>query len=147
MRKNTLDYYDWIEDVQEVILANLNELLEAKSIEPLEDLHGGHFKDGKWVSVLESEDYRNYWHAYIKIWGNDLRNDSFQIVYFPDPIDDEDNLWEYCINRLRKWAIEVYNPTDPNWTDDLVLAVRKTVKENFPHDESWNYRVVFWWGW
>lgn len=145
MKKQTVDYYDWIDDVKPVLLSNLNELLVAKGVQPLQDFHGGSFKDGKWVGVLESRDYRNYWHAYIEVWGEHLSNDSYQVVYFPDPDDDEQ--WEYYIKLLREWAVKVYNPTDPNWTDDLVIAVRKLVKENFTVDDSESCRTVFWWCW
>lgn len=145
MEKHTVEYYDWIEEVCPEILAKLNELLVAKGIDPLDQLHGGNFKDGKWVGSLESEDYRNYWHAYLELWGEGLNNDSFQVAYFSDPDDDEQ--WEYCIKRLRKWAVEVYKPADPNWTDDLVTAVRTVVKENFATDDYGSCKVVFWWCW
>lgn len=157
MRKHTVDYYDWIDDVGPVLLANLNELLEVKGVEPVRDLHGGTFKtltelhdgtfkNGKWVSSLESEDYRNYWHAYIHLWGEKLQNDSFQVVYFPNP--DKDEEWEYCIKSLREWAVQVYKPADPTWTDDLVSAMRKVVKDHFPLDKHEDYcKVVFWWCW
>ena len=145
MRKHTVDYYDWIDDVGPAILVKLNQLLVAKGVDPLEELHGGTFKDGKWVGVLESEDYRNYWHAYLHLWGENLNNDSFQVTYFADPDDDEQ--WEYCIKRLREWAVEVYKPADPNWTDDLVIAVRGMVRENFTLDEYGSCKVLFWWCW
>ena len=56
MKTKTINSYDWIEDVGPEILKNLNELLVAKGIEPLHDLHGGSFLDNKWVGVLESKD-------------------------------------------------------------------------------------------
>lgn len=145
MKKQTVDYYDGIDDFIPSILANLNEILVAKGVQPLQDLHGGAFKDGKWVGILESEDYRNYWHAYIERWGERLNNDSYQVVYFPAA--DDDKQWNYYIEKLREWAVEVYDPVDPNWTDDLVAAVRKTVKENFPKEEYDSHRVVIWWCW
>ena len=55
MEKHTVDYYEWMDDVGPAILANLNELLVAKGIEPLRELHGGTFKDGKWVDVWLSD--------------------------------------------------------------------------------------------
>lgn len=146
MKKHNTDYFDWQEDVEPVIVANLNELLVAKGVEPVRDLHGGSFKDGKWVGVGESDDYRNYWHAYIELWGEGLSNDNFQQEWFPDPSDDEG--WQYLTDRLRKWAVAYYKPTDPNWTDDLVIAMRKLVKEHFPLDEDGDScRIVFWWCW
>jgi hypothetical protein len=147
MEKHTVEYYDWIEEVGPDILVKLNELLVAKGIESLEELHGGTFKDGKWVGVLESNDYRNYWHAYLHLWGEDLRNDSFQFAYFPDPDDDEE--WNDCNRRLREWTVAYrgYEHSDPNWTDDLVTAVRGVVKENFPANEYGTHKVLFWWCW
>ena len=73
-----------------------------------------------------------------------LYNDNYQAVWFPEHDNDEE--WDYCKERLRKWSngkYRVYDHTDPNWTDDLVDAVRKIVVENFPNDE----RIVFWWCW
>ena len=149
MKTQTVETYDWQEDVEPVLRANLNELLVAKGIEPLNDLHGGTFLDGKWVGVSESRDYRNYWHAYLELWGERLHNDSYQNVWFNDADDDEE--WDYCIEHLRKWANHIYrqyNHTDPNWTDDLVIAMRKVVKEHFPKDEVYGgHPVVLWWSW
>jgi hypothetical protein len=149
MKSSQTTTYDWQEDVEPVLRANLNELLVAKGIEPLADLHGGAFLDGRWVSVTESRDYRNYWHAYVEMWGERLHNDSYQNVWFNDADDDEE--WDYCVKHLREWANHVYRQyghTDPNWTDDLVTALRKTIKEHFPRDEVYGgHPVVFWWCW
>jgi hypothetical protein len=149
MKTQTVEAYDWQEDVEPELLKNLNELLVAKGIDPMEQLHGGAFLDGKWVSVGESRDYRNYWHAYTEMWGERLHNDSYQNVWFNDADDDEE--WDYCIKHLREWANHIYrqyNHTDPNWTDDLVTAMRKVVKEHFPKDEvHGGHPVVFWWCW
>jgi hypothetical protein len=149
MKTQTVETYDWQEDVEPILRANLNELLVAKGIDPLRDLHGGTFKDGKWVGVSESRDYRNYWHAYVEMWGERLHNDSYQNVWFNDADDDEE--WVYCKEQLREWANHVYrqyNHVDPNWTDDLVIAMRRVVKEHFPKDEvHGGHPVVFWWSW
>lgn len=141
MKTQIIHVYDWIEDVGPEILKNLNELLVAKGIEPLTELDGGTFKDGKWVGVLESNDYRNYWHAYLELWGDRLHNDSYQSMWFIAH-DDEEGM-DYYKKRLREWAVSHYKPTDPNWTDDLVDAVLKVVKEHFPYDEE----VIFKWCW
>ncbi len=141
MKTTTTEVYNWMEDVGPELLKNLNELLEAKGVEPLRDLHGGSFKDGRWVGVLESDDYRNYWHAYLELWGERLHNDNYQAMWFPEHDNDEE--WEYCKEQLREWAVSHYRPTDPNWTDDLVTAMRKLVVEHFPNDEE----VVFKWSW
>lgn len=142
MRTQTIQVYDWMDDVSPELLKNLNELLVAKGIEPLHDLHGGAFLDGKWVGVLDSKDYRNYWHAYLELWGERLHNDNYQAMWFPEHDNDEE--WEYCKERLLEWSSDrTYEHTDPNWTDDLVTAMRKLVTEHFPDDK----RIVFWWSW
>lgn len=149
MKTQTVETYDWQEDVEPVLLANLNKLLVAKGIETLRDLHGGAFKDGKWVGICDTEDYRNYWHAYIELWGEKLHNDSYQSVWFNDADDDAE--WTYCYEHLREWAkgrYISYAHTDPNWTDDLVTAMRQVVKEHFPKDKNHGgHPVVFWWCW
>jgi hypothetical protein len=144
MKTQTIETYDWMEDVEPELLKNLNELLAKKGIDPMEQLHGGAFLDGKWVSVSESNDYRNYWHAYLEVWGEKLHNDSYQTVWFNDPDDDEE--WRWYKEHLREWSSKPtngYKHTDPNWTDDLVDAMRKVVKEHLPYDK----RTVFWWSW
>ena len=143
MKTESVKTYDWMTDVRPELLKNLNELLVAKGIEPLTELHGGRFKDGKWVGydVPDTNDYRNYWHAYLELWGERLFNDSYQSMWFNEA--DNDDEWDYCKERLREWAAKVYKPTDPNWTDDLVDAMRRVVKEHFPYDEE----VVFKWCW
>lgn len=146
MRKQTVEYYEWIDDVGPVLLANLNELLVAKGVEPVRELHGGKFKDGKWVDILDGDDYRNYWHAYIHLWGKDISNDSFQKAYFPDPGDDDG--WQHCTDDLREWVTKYKTTADPTWTDDLVSAMRNVVKDHFLLDEHGDYcKVVFWWCW
>ena len=80
------------------------------------------------------------------MWGERLHNDSYQSVWFNDADDDEE--WDYYKERLRKWAVQTYRPTDPNWTDDLVTAMRRVVQEHFPRDETYGgHPVVFWWSW
>lgn len=130
MTPKTVAYYDWFEDLQPVILANLNEILASKGIDPLRDLHGGSFKDGKWVGVLDSKDYRNYWHVYLELWGERVRNDSYDEVYYPWCDDDEE--WDYCYERAEKFADikrSGYPHTDPKWACDLVTAVRKMCRD------------------
>jgi hypothetical protein len=145
MKTNTIQTYDWMNDVGPELLKNLNELLEAKGIEPLRDLHGGLFKEGKWVGFGEdTRDYRNYWHAYLELWGERLHNDNYQAMWFPEHDNDEE--WDYCKERLHEWSngeYRTYNHTDPDWTDDLVTAMRKLVVEHFPNDEE----IVFKWSW
>ena len=144
MKSTQTTTYDWQQDVEPILRANLNELLVAKGIEPLADLHGGQFYENKWQRVEGQTDYRNYWHAYIELWGERLHNDNYQAVWFPEHDNDEE--WEYCKERLRGWANHIYRNykhVDPNWTDDLVTAMRKVVVEHFPNDE----RIVFWWCW
>lgn len=149
MKTETIETYDWQEDVEPALLDNLNKLLVAKGIEPLDQLQGGRFKDGKWVEYdVESKDYRNYWHAYLELWGEHLRNDSYQETWFDEP--DDDDGWENCKEILRNWSKSQYNYVyaDPNWTDDLVDAMRKVVTEHFPVNSKWGgCRVVFWWSW
>ena len=143
MKTESVKTYDWMTDVRPELLKNLNELLVAKGIDPLTELHGGRFKDGKWVGydVPDTNDYRNYWHAYLELWGERLFNDSYQSMWFN--AHDLDEEWDYYKERLREWAAKVYKPTDPYWTDDLVDAMRRVVKEHFPYDEE----VVFKWCW
>jgi hypothetical protein len=150
MKTEQITTYNWQQDVGPELLKNLNEILEAKGIEPLHDLHGGRFKDGKWVGFgIETNDYRNYWHAYIELWGERLFNDSYQNVWFNDA--DDDSEWDYCRDRLRAWSSGRYRGSahaDPNWTDDLVTAMRQVVKEHFPSDGTYGgHPVVFWWSW
>ena len=73
MKTKQVTVYDWIEDIGPELLNNLNTLLVAKGIEPLKSFHGGTFLDNKWVGVLESKDYRNYWHGYLELWGEHLQ--------------------------------------------------------------------------
>jgi hypothetical protein len=139
-----MEYFDWMEDVGPAILQNLNELLVAKNIEPLVQLCGGSFKDGKWVGILDSKDYRNYWHVYLELFGEGLRNDQYQVEYFPEVEDD----WYRCYELADKFCEEQqrsgYDHTDPHWARDLVTATKKWVDENVdPH----NPKVTFWWSW
>lgn len=129
MTPKSTEYYDWFEDLQPVILANLNEILVSKGIDPLQDLHGGNFKDGKWVGVLESDDYRNYWHVYLDLWGENVRNDSYDQVYYA--CDDEE--WDYYYEQAEQFGDVTrsgYKHSDPKWACDLVDAVRKMCRDH-----------------
>lgn len=134
MKPRTTYYFDWFEDIEPEILKNLNEILVDKGIEPMNDhLYGGFLKDGKWVSVSEGGEYRNYWHIFVGLWGEEIRNDHFVNIYFPD---DEEGL-EYCREKARKQYGE--------WAVDLVDAVEKTVHE---HNELiMDYSANVWFSW
>ena len=138
--------YDWMNDIHPIILKNLNELLVAEGIEPIRDMHGGYFKDGKWVKPLGSDDYRNYWHVYGALFGEKLSNDNYQVVYFPHP--DDDKGWDYLYELAEKFASgSTHKHSDPKWPRNLVTAVRKMYKENLPIDDPDGSRIVFWWCW
>lgn len=146
MEKKTIEYYNFHEDLQPEILKNLNELLVAEGIEPMRDLHGGTIKDGKWVSVLESRDYRNYWHVYIELWGERIRNDSFDEAYFPHVDNDEE--WNYLYERAEKFAeCRTYEHSDPKWPRHLVTAMRKMIKDNELVKDPDGELVLIKWSW
>jgi hypothetical protein len=146
MKSKTITTYDWIEDVGPIILKNLNELLIRDGIEPLDTLHGGYFKDGKWVGALESRDYRNYWHVYTELFGENLHNDSYQVVYFPHPDTDEE--WDYLYELAEKFAKNsTHEHSDMKWPRHLVTAIRKMCLNNLPIDDLDGSRIVFWWSW
>jgi hypothetical protein len=92
-------------------------------------LYGGNFKDNKWVGPCESDDYRNYWHAYIELWGERVRNDSYDEVFYADSDDDED--WDWCYEKASNpKERSIYPWSDPKWACDLVTAVRKMCKDH-----------------
>ena len=141
IQPKTTEYYDWFEDLEPIILSNLNEILVSKGIDPVRDLHGGAFKDGKWVGVLESRDYRNYWHAYLELWGERVRNDTFDEVYYPW-CDDEDE-WAYWYERASNpKSRSIYPWSDPKWACDLVHAVRKMCRDHNLYES-----VLIKWSW
>lgn len=133
MKPRMVKYYDWFEDIEPVILENLNDILVSKNIEPLEDLHGGWFLDGKWVGVGNSTDYRNYWHVFIELWGERIHNGTYVNIYFPETLED----WDYARER----AVEYRN----EWAADLVEAVYKMVQDNPDLNEDWSTLVYFNW--
>ena len=142
MKSHTVQYYNFTEDLQPEILKNLNELLVAQGIEPLTHLHGGSFKDGKWVSILDSNDYRNYWHVYVDLWGDGIRNDSYESMYFP--CDDSDEEWQYYYDKADKFGQDRYPRSDSLWARDLVTAVRKMFRDHNLFSED---AIVIKWSW
>lgn len=146
MTPKTITYYNFIEDLQPEILKNLNELLAADGIEPLDNLHGDSFKDGKWVSVTESKDYRNYWHLYLDLWGEHVRNDSFDEVWFPH-VDNEDE-WEYLYETALEFGQQIHRPTtDPTWPKHLVTAVRKMIADHDLVKDQDGECILIKWSW
>jgi len=145
-RKN--DYYDWAYDLKPEIIKNLNELLVAEGTEPLTDLHGGKFLNGKWVSCLDSKDYRNYWHVYLELFAEGLRNDQFLVTYFPHPDNDEE--WDYCYNLADEFCEKKrsgYEHSDPHWARHLVTAVREMLKDNDMIKDIDGESLTIWWSW
>lgn len=143
MTPKTVEYYDWFEDLQPIILANLNEILVSKGIDPLKDFHGGSFKDGKWIGPLESNDYRNYWHVYIDLWGEQVGNDSYDEVYYAESDDDEE--WTRYYEQAKEFCNvkrSGYEHSDPNWARDLVDAIRKMCRDHRLYDG-----VLIYWSW
>lgn len=149
MKSKTLNYYDWFEDLKPQILENLNEILAEKGINPVRDLHGGAFKDGKWVGILESEDYRNYWHVWLELWGEGVRNDSYDTVWFPNIHDDDsDDGWSWVYEKAEQFATERNKDhSDPKWACDLVTAVRKMLKDNGFCKDLDGEEIVIWYSW
>lgn len=148
LQPKTLEYYDWMDDIQDKLLTNLNEILVYEGIEPCKSLHGGTFLDGKWVGVQDPNDYRNFWHVYLELFGEGLSNDQFQVLYVHHPDDNEgwqeyyDLAYEFCNPKNNP-----YNHSDPNWASHLVTAFRKTLVENITPTSIDGYRLVFWWSW
>ena len=147
MKVRTSEYYNWAEDFQPEILKNLNELLVADGIEPLKNLHGGTFKDGKWGHRgADINDYRNYWHVYLELFGEGLSNDQFQVVYFDHP----DNDWEYWYSLAEQFADKArsgYDHSDPKWACHLVTAVRKMLKDHNLITDPDGKALTIWWSW
>lgn len=122
-----VNYYDW-EDFHLSMLDHLNKLLVQSGIDPIEDLHGGLFKDGKWVDRNwdwdDGYEYRNYWHVFIEIYGKRVRNNAYCSI--PIYIDDE------SVALDKQEAIKQYG----EWATLLVDAVVNMVKENNLADEN-----------
>lgn len=136
MQVKTVQYYDWLNDVRPVLFDNICASLRAQGMDCPEDLHGGCFKDGKWVGHDVSDDYRNYWHVYIEYWGEGLRNDSYVMTYFP-PNDVEE--WE----ELRFEAVKKYGA----WAVDLINAVYKMLEDHKIYDRHGDAKMLIWFSW
>lgn len=131
MQTRTVEYYDWFKDFEPEVMQNLCDLLRAQGIDAPRDMHGGYFKDGKWVGIGEGE-YRNFWHCFLDCWGDDIRNDTYVTFYFPE--SDEDDEWQYHYDTVVE--------TRGEWARDLVTAVRKVVR-----DHNWREPIVVWFSW
>ena len=119
MKPKTLEYYNWSTDIEPEILKNLNQLLVAKNVEPLKDLHGGYFKNGKWVSSSKSSDYRNYWHVFSDGIGENLRgNDSYAVIQFSHDYDKNYELW--CEDAEKNYGA---------WARDIIMAAQMMAKD------------------
>lgn len=146
MKSKSFEFYDWKEDFEPELLKSMNEILVSEGIDPISQIYGGTFKDGKWVSCVDSNDYRNYWHIYIELWGENLNNDQYQTTYFPHP----DNIEEW--DRLTLMAIDsavrrTYEHSDPTWPRHLIYAVRKVLKDNNMIKDPDGDSITFWWNW
>lgn len=136
MKPKTMSYYDWHGDFEPELIKNINELLAKQNIDPIKYLHGGYLKDGKWVDVGQGE-YRNFWHVYLDMFVENLRNDNYVVTYFPDDSDED---WEYA----RKSVSKGYG----DWAVVVLDAVRKTLKDNGLYDENGDAdKIVFWFSW
>ena len=137
MQAKTIQYYDWYEDIQPVLYDNLCASLRAQGIDCPDNFRGGWFKDGHWVDVDASADYRDYWHVYLKFWGERIRNDSYVMTYFP-PNDPKE--WD-------GWRAEAKTEFGP-WAVDLVDAVHKMlVDHKIYNDDDLDAAILIWFSW
>lgn len=138
MKVKQTDYYDWFEDFEPEVLKNLNDLLAAKGVDPVGDLHGGWLADNiEWRGVGSGE-YVNFWHAYLDVWGEQIRNDSYVVTYFPP---DDQAEWDYCKELIEK--------NNRNKLATLIVdAVQKVVKDNGLYDKHGDCKpTTIWFSW
>ena len=135
MKPKTVEYYDWFEDIQPELLKNINEILVSQGIDPMPKFRTAWFKDGKWVSISESAEYRDFWHVYLDLWGKDIRNDSYVMTYFPE---DDPTEWEGFRDMARKSRGE--------WAVVLVDAVRKMILDHNLYKNGYASMLI-WFSW
>lgn len=136
MKPKAIKYYDWFKDIEPELVKNINKILAKQNIDPVKDLRGGYFKDGKWVKVLEGE-HRDFWHVYLACFGENIRNDNYVLTYFPDNYDEE---WEYFYDLVKK--------EHGDWATVLLDATRKMLQEHKFYDENKDVDpVLIWFSW
>lgn len=115
-------YYDFRTQFEPELLKYLNALLVLEGTDPVQSLHGGLWHQGHWVEEgseppLDRE-YRNYWHAWLDLWGDRVSNGSYVSTWFPDAGDSVD--WQaYFTQAQRRGA----------WARTLVGAVRALTRD------------------
>jgi len=137
MKSHTVKYYDWFQDVQPTLYNNLCAALTKSGITPPPDFRGGPFKDGKWTDHNTPDyDYIDFWHMYMDVFEEKVRNDSYILTYFPD-------------NDVVEWDHIRYNAVQKHGKLALALvdAVYKMLVDNKIYDKHGSARMVIWFSW
>jgi len=115
MTPRQITYYNWFDDIQPELCRNIG-ITEDE------------------ISEYVNGEYRNYWHVWLKIFAEDVQNDTFNKMYFP-----EDNNYNYYKATLQK-LIDTgqYGP----WAFDLIDSVQKMV-----NDHNLQGEVIIYFSW
>lgn len=114
MKTHKLEYVKW-EDVEKELCKNIG-------------IDRTYFRDYHNLDKSAGK-YCDFWHVWIFLWGEHIKNDSYD-RYFFSKFD-----WEYHNKRAK----EKYG----EWAIKLVDAVKKMVEENFKYEEE----VVIYYSW
>lgn len=115
MTPHKMIYYNWFNDIQPELCKNIG-ITENQMSE---------YVDGK---------YRNYWHVWLEIFSEDVQNDTYSRMYFPD--DDDYSCYKAALQKVIDDGR--YGP----WAFDLIDAVQKMVNDHNLHGE-----VIIYFSW
>jgi len=115
---NTIEVYDWFEEVEPLLLMHLGETERS--------WHGS-------VEVDGVREYRNFWHVFIHIYDR-IRNDSWFRFH------DLEGPCEYLRGKLVKEYGE--------WALRIIPAINSTLRElKVTEDDEGNRDIVVWISW
>ena len=99
----TVEYYDWFEDIQPALCRHL-------------DIDKKYFRDYHEVvhpdyESMKPRPYYDFWHVWLTVYGDNLRNDSYVKVYFGGAEEPSEYLVENITKEYGPWAVKLLDAT------------------------------------
>jgi hypothetical protein len=131
MKAKRIKYYDWV-DVEAELCKTM-----GIHVDNFRDYHRVVYPDfDTKFKNTDNSPYYDCWHVWLDYWGEKLHNDSYNLVIFAHP--DQDEEWDYLKNDAIKKRGE--------WVIPLMDAIRKLAKD-FGTDDGYLIKMLMWHSW
>lgn len=126
MKSNTMEYY-LFDDIEEELCNNM-----GIPIDKFRDYHEIIYPNYEELP-MDEQPYCDLWHVWIFLFGDNIKNDSYDSVWFPLPdTGNKDDNWGYTEEK----SVKEYG----EWSRKFVKAIEKLVAD---HDLGDKETVIY----